>query len=81
MFRINEVLEFNGVLYRILAIFPDEIFWIPLYDDKAFPVSVGQNELLNAIEEGQLIRKADPYEYLSLENPEEGLSFIHKSLD
>lgn len=72
MFRINEVLEFNGVLYRILAIFPDEIFWIPIYDNRAFPSITYQEDLLAAIEDESLSRKTDPYEFLALESPDEG---------
>ncbi|SFC47769.1 Mu transposase C-terminal domain-containing protein [Pseudoalteromonas denitrificans] len=71
MFRINEVLAFNETLYRILIIFPEEIVWIPLYDDRAFPSIVSQKELMDAVDEGVLTRESDPFEFLTLENPDE----------
>lgn len=72
MFRINDVVEFNGELYRILAIYPEEIVWIPIYGDSVFPSFVSKRELTNAFDEEILVRKPDPYEYLAYENPKVG---------
>ncbi|WP_281559089.1 Mu transposase C-terminal domain-containing protein [Thalassomonas sp. RHCl1] len=71
MFLINEVLELNKVLYRVLAVFAEEVVWIPLEDERAFPSFVNQAELYGAIEDETLQRKVDPYAYLAFENPDE----------
>lgn len=71
MFRINEVVEFDQTLYRILVVFPDEVVWIPLYDERAFPSIVSQKELMAAVDDGVLTRKADPFEFITLESPAE----------
>lgn len=71
MFRINEVVEFNGVLYRVLVTFLDELVWISLDNERAFPSFVNLDELYSAIEDETLQRKEDPYAYLVLESPAE----------
>lgn len=71
MFRINEVVEFNKVLYRVLVTFSEELVWIPLYNERAFPSFVNLDELYTSIEDEVLQRKEDPYAYLVLENPEQ----------
>lgn len=71
MFRINEVVALNNVYYRILVVFAEELVWIPLEDERAFPSFVNITELNAAIEDETLQRKEDPYAYLVFENPEE----------
>lgn len=71
MFLINEVVEFDHVLYRILVIFPEEVVWIPLYDDRAFPSVLATTELMTAVDDEVLTRKSDPFEFLKLDSPEE----------
>jgi hypothetical protein len=37
MFRVNEVLKYDGQLFRILAVLGEEVVWINIEDSKAFP--------------------------------------------
>jgi len=71
MFRINEVVEFEGEKYRILTLMPDEVIWILINDDSAFPSLIVENELKKAIDNETLIRVTDPYEYLAYLSPED----------
>ncbi|MGK0272767.1 MAG: hypothetical protein ACI88H_003443 [Cocleimonas sp.] len=71
MFRINEVVNFSDEQYRILTIYLDEIVWILLNDDKAFPSWITKGELIEAIDEGFLTRDSDPFEFLAFEKPDE----------
>lgn len=61
MFRINEVLSFDGKLYRILADLPEELVWISMEDESALPTVVSKHELVNAIETELLERVEDPF--------------------
>ena len=72
MFRINEVINKDGSLYRILAILSGDTVWIALNDDAAFPSLVANSDLITAIENEALTRSADPYENLAFLLPEEG---------
>lgn len=71
MFRVNEVVNFSDEQYRILTIYLDEIVWISLDDDKAFPSWIVKDELIEAIDDGTLSRGTDPFEFLAFETPEE----------
>ncbi|HOY87949.1 MAG: transposase [Methylotenera sp.] len=68
MFRINEVISMEGKLFRVLALLPNELVWIVLNDDSAFPTLVGNT----VIENDALTRIADPYENLAFLLPEKG---------
>ena len=72
MFRINEVINLEGVPHRILAIISTETVWINISDDKAFPSLVANNDLITAVEAESLTRSVDPYENLAFLLPEEG---------
>ena len=72
MFRINEVLMYEGNKYRILDVFPETVVWISIDDKKAFPSLVGLDELRLAIDDGFLQRDSDPFSHLALQSPEEG---------
>ncbi|MBN2426717.1 MAG: hypothetical protein JXK94_00110 [Deltaproteobacteria bacterium] len=72
MFRVNEVVKKEQTLYRILKLLPEEVVWIPVEDEKAFPSLVLKKELTAAIDDEILTRHKDPYEYLALENPIRG---------
>ena len=50
MFRINEVISVEGIAYRILAEQQDEIVWISLDDEAAFPSVISRLILLDAID-------------------------------
>ena len=70
MFRLNEVLGFNEQLYRVLAVFPEEVVWFPLEDSSAFPTYMKKAELVSAITDTLLTRVEDPYAYIAFETPE-----------
>jgi transposase InsO family protein len=72
VFRINEVINQDGNLYRILAILSSETVWIVLNDETAFPSLVVSSDLITAVECESLTRSADPYESLAFLLPEEG---------
>jgi transposase InsO family protein len=72
VFRINEVINQDGILYRILAILSCDTVWIALNDDAAFPSIVVSSDLITAVERESLTRCADPYESLAFLLPEEG---------
>jgi len=69
MFQINEVVQYEDELYRLLAIYSSKIAWISVLSDKAFPSFVSVSELQSAIDQEVLVRMADPYEFLAFENP------------
>ncbi len=72
MFRINEVVRYENKLYRILASLTDEIVWIPLDSDSAFPFLVSKNELVASIDTEMLTRVQDPFEHVVYLSPEKG---------
>jgi len=76
MYQVNEVLDLDGVLHRVLKIIGDQLVWIQIEDKSAFP-SV---ELISSIEQlvldEKLIRANDPYAFLQLEAPEPGSKAI-----
>jgi len=72
MFQVNEVVQYEDELFRLLAIYQSKIAWIEVYNDKAFPSFVDLNELRSAVDEEILVRESDPYEFLLFERPEEG---------
>ena len=72
MLRINEVLEMNSTLYRILKVLPDDIVWICISDKKSFPSVILKSEILNLIDNERLFIADDPYSDLTLLIPEKG---------
>ncbi len=72
MFRINEVICVEGISYRILAEQLDEIIWISLDDESAFPSVISRQVLLDAIDNDVLQRIEDPYAKLYYAHPDEG---------
>ena len=70
MFRINEVLSYDGEKYRVLTLLQGEIVWIRLEADSAFPSIVLQSELETAFIDETLARLSDPYEQLAYLSPE-----------
>lgn len=72
MFRINEVVNYEGKLYRILSLMPDQVIWICVEDLAAFPSLVYMNELLEAIDKEVLVRANDPFIDLAYITPEPG---------
>lgn len=72
MFRINEVISVEGIAYRILAGQLDEIVWISLDDEAAFPSVISRQVLLDAIDNEVLQRIEDPYAKLYYAQPDGG---------
>lgn len=72
MFQINEVVEFENELYRILAILLEEVVWIPVTKAGIFPSLIPLETLVNAVENGMLVRKPDPFANLIYEMPAKG---------
>ncbi|MFQ2636845.1 hypothetical protein ACK3ZK_18400 [Aeromonas caviae] len=72
MFRINEVISVEGIAYRILAEQLDEIVWISLDDEAAFPSVISRQVLQDAIDNEVLQRIEDPYAKLYYAQPDEG---------
>ena len=78
MFRINEVLRFEGINYRVLALLADEIVWIKLDESSALPSMALTEELENAILDEALTREKDPYAELAMVMPEPGSTAYQK---
>jgi len=72
MFRINEVVRYEGDLYRILSFTDDQAIWTLVEDTAAFPSLVYISELVEAIEEEVLVRVVDPFKHLAYITPEVG---------
>ena len=72
MFRVNEVLKYDGRLLRVLSVFGTQLVWIDMEDPKAFPSLVSADDLMKAIDDETLSRAKDPYAELTMEMPEQG---------
>jgi len=72
MFRVNEVLEYNGQLFRVLSVLSEEVVWIKIDDPKALPSLVLTRELVKGLDDEALKRAVDPFAELALETPERG---------
>ena len=72
MFRINEVLNYGGTLYRVLALAGSQLVWIDIDAPKALPSLVSIEDLETALEEEHLLRAEDPYAKLAFSTPAQG---------
>ncbi|WP_018123629.1 Mu transposase C-terminal domain-containing protein [Desulfovibrio oxyclinae] len=72
MFRVNEVLDYNGQLFRVLSVLAEEVVWIKVEDPKAFPSLVLVRELVKGLDEDALKRTNDPFADLALVTPKRG---------
>lgn len=72
MFRVNEVLQYEGKAYRVLQIFPEELVWINIDDPKATPGVVLVRDLIVGFDDGSLSRVDDPFADLAFAMPENG---------
>ncbi|MBL4571501.1 MAG: DDE-type integrase/transposase/recombinase [Gammaproteobacteria bacterium] len=70
MFQINEVVLLEGKKYRVLLIEGSLVIWIDIESDKALPEIEPVENIEQLILEEKLVRIEDPYDFLSLENPE-----------
>ena len=72
MLKINEVLNVEGTLFRILTILPHSIIWIDINLKNAFPSEVSKAEILKGLEELNIKRESDPYESYAFIQPIKG---------
>lgn len=72
MFQINEILKYNGVMYRILALLSTQAVWIRIDNDTSFPSLIDLEELRSAIDEGELTREKEFFSELLFQTPEDG---------
>jgi len=78
MWQTNEVVKFDGKLYRILLVLPGEVVWICLESETAQPEYVHELTLNSFIDDSRLFRHDDPFEANYLDEPAFGLTLIHK---
>ncbi|CCH48753.1 hypothetical protein [Pseudodesulfovibrio piezophilus] len=91
MFRINEVLKYEGRLFRVLSLLGEQLVWIDLESPKPFPALILRNDLIQSIEDETLFRAEDPHSELAFKNPKPGSSaqikrdtnyaFVQETLD
>jgi hypothetical protein len=72
MFRINEILKYNGVSYRILALLSTQVVWIRIDDDNSLPSLIDLEELRSTIDKGKLTREKEVFGELLFQMPEDG---------
>lgn len=72
MFRINEVLQHEKKLLRVLSLDDEQVVWIDVQDSKALPAVVFFRDLQKAMDDEALVRAKDPYEALAFAAPEKG---------
>lgn len=74
MLRVNEILKYHDVLYRILKISFDQIIWIDIESPSALPNAILLDEITSAIDDGQLSREEDPFSQLAFTLIKQGSS-------
>ncbi len=72
MFRINEVLQLEGHMYRVLLVLERDIVWINIDDASSFPDWVAVDALNELIDQEKLTRAEDPFEDLMYLSAEQG---------
>lgn len=72
MFQVNEVLNLQDKLYRILVSIERHVVWISLDDSKALPDFARIEQLNDLLLQEKMTRVDDPYEYVQSLLPEEG---------
>ncbi len=72
MLKVNDVLKYNGQIFRILSLLGDQIVWINMESPKGLPSLMPAGELSEALDDEQLVRAEDPYADLALVTPETG---------
>lgn len=65
MFQVNEVVELEDKLFRILATTNTHAIWIAIKDQKAFPDIVDLSQLEHLLLEEKIKRVDDPYGYVT----------------
>ena len=74
MLRVNEILKYHDVLYRVLKISFDQIIWIDIESPSALPNAIFLDEITSAIDDGQLSREEDPFNQLAFTFIKQGSS-------
>ncbi len=69
MWLVNEVVNFDGELYRILDNSDGVVVWISVYSKSGMPVAILDFKLAQYVDEERLVRHQDPYEYLKNQEP------------
>lgn len=69
MLQINDVYQHLENFYRVLKLLSEDIVWIDIQDEKAFPCLVSSIEVLNAIESFETHLVDDPFKDLALIQP------------
>lgn len=72
MLRINDVVMYTDIRYRVLDIGEDLYVWINIDSGKAFPEQVNISEVETAILDESLKVTEDPYAHLASQIPEDG---------
>ncbi|KAB1442884.1 DDE-type integrase/transposase/recombinase [Pseudodesulfovibrio senegalensis] len=72
MFKINEVLSYDGKQFRVLSLLGEQLVWIDINDSRAFPTLVFTQDLQLAIENETLTRTEDPFADQAFASPEPG---------
>lgn len=72
MLRINDVVMFEGIRYRILDVSDIRYTWINIDSDKAFPERIQVSEIEEAILSETLKIVEDPFSHLATQLPEQG---------
>lgn len=71
MFQVNEVLNLQDKLFRVLTTIERQVVWISLEDPKALPSFASIKQLTDLLLQEKMTRVEDPYEYVQNLLPEE----------
>lgn len=72
MFQVNEVIQLEDKLYRVLVTTNIHVVWISIDDQKAFPDIIELSQLESLLLEEKVIRVDDPFGYVINLLPEPG---------
>lgn len=72
MWRVNDVVEYDGKRYRILFVASTKLVWLCIDENKGIPTSEDIDSLEDLVAAGELARVEDPYGELQVQSPEEG---------
>jgi len=69
MYQVNEVLELEGTLYRVLKIVGNQLVWIPVENKSSFPSVVQIPDIEQLVIDEKIVRADDPFAFLQQEMP------------
>ena len=64
MFQVNEVIQLEDKLYRVLLTTNTHAVWISIDEKKSFPDIIELSQLKALMLEEKVVRVEDPYEYV-----------------